>query len=204
MDMIEQSTLPISPPGYQPPIPFTYPKGLLQLLGIAIILAVTPLLIYLTWRLQGNSTEWLTLFNVRHIPLMFVTILLTIIIHELIHGMTYKLLGYQVRYGVSLHLAAAYAGAFGQWQQRHHNIMVALAPLIVMTLILIPLLAASTQSIVLIAFTALLFNSSGAVGDLYLTWRLLRLPPTTLLYDVDTKTMLLFLPNGKNRTATHP
>lgn len=191
-------TFPASPPGYQAAISFTYPKGLLQVVGIAIILAVTPLLIYLTWRLQGNSTEWLTLFRVDYIPLMLVTILLTIIIHELIHGMTYKLLGYQVRYGVSLHLAAAYAGAFGQWQVRNHNIIVALAPLLVITLISIPLLAASNLSIVLIAFTALLFNSSGAVGDLYLTFRLLRLPPTTLLYDVDTKTMLLFLPNSKN------
>jgi hypothetical protein len=127
MEHLER-TLPTSPPGYQPPTRFTYPKGLLQLVGIGIILLVTPLLIYLTWRLQGYSTEWLTLFSLRNIPLMLVTMLLTIIIHELIHGMTYKLLGYQVRYGVSLHLAAAYAGAFGQWQQRNHNMIVATLP----------------------------------------------------------------------------
>ena len=127
--------------------------------------------------------------------LVIVTVLFTLVIHEWIHGLVYRLLGYRVTFGVSAHLFAAYAAAFGQWQTRNHNIIAALAPLLVLTMVCIPLMALPNQAIAWLALTALMMNTSGAVGDLYLVWRLLRLPRETLLYDVDEKTMLIYTPH---------
>ena len=48
-----------------------------------------------------------------------------------------------------------------------------------------------------VAVTALMMNTAGAVGDMYLAWRLLRMPRATLLYDKDVKTMLVYRPEGR-------
>ena len=191
-----KTNYPDPPPGYQPALRFEYPKLQLQLAAVALIIIITPLLVVLTWLLQGRPGQFPLPIQPTFGDLMVVlaTIMVTVLVHELIHGLVYQLLGYKVSYGVSLQLMAAYAGAFGQWQQRRHNILVALAPLVLLTLLLIPLLSVSQPTLVFIAFTALLFNIGGAVGDLYLVWRLLRWPATSLLYDVNTSTMLVFLP----------
>jgi hypothetical protein len=142
-----------------------------------------------------TATDWV---------LILLTVLATLGIHELVHGAAYRLLGYQVSYGMSRHLLAVYAAAFDQWQTRNHNLIVALAPLIVLTVILVPLLAIQSHTIVLVALAALLMNTGGAVGDLYLAWRLLRLPRTALLYDIDTETMLIFEPSAPEwRAGAH-
>jgi len=152
-----------------------------------------PLLLLLTWRLQQTIPQFnLTLAN---LGLILATIIIIVILHEIIHGLAYQLFGYRVTYGASLHLMAAYAAAFGQWQKRGHNLIVALAPLLLLTLLLLPLLALPQPTITLIALTGLLFNTAGAVGDLYLVWKLLSWPKTTRLYDVDLHTMLVFLPD---------
>lgn len=194
--MSAKTSYPEPPPGYQPALKFEYPKLKLQLLAVALIIVITPLLVLLTWFLQGRPGRFPLLIQggLGDLTIVLLTIVATVFVHELIHGLAYQLLGYKVSYGVSLQLMAAYAGAFGQWQQRHHNILVALAPLLLLTLFLVPLLSSSQPGLVLIAFTALLFNTGGAVGDLYLVWRLLRWPAASLLYDVNTSTMLVFLP----------
>ena len=69
-----------------------------------------------------------------------------------------------------------------------------------MMLIVPSLLALSNSTIVLLALASLMMNTGGAVGDLYLVWRLLRLPRETLLYDVDVKTMLIYMPDVKSST----
>lgn len=192
-------TLPAPPPGYGAAIPFEYPKYKLQLAAAGLLLAVAPLLYLLAWLLRGRPAglPFAVASNLSTLLWVCAAVLATVIIHEIVHGLAYQLLGYQVSYGVSLRLLAAYAGAFGQWQQRNHNLIVALAPLLGLTLLFVPLLAVPNPTVALVAFTALLFNTGGAVGDLYLAWRLLRLPPATLLYDVDVSTMLIYTPARK-------
>lgn len=195
--MLSSSTisLPAPPAGYRPAIRFEYPKLALQLAAVAVLIAFTPLLLWLARLLQGGANIGFV-SGPGDLALVVITIVVTVLVHELIHGLVYQLLGYRVSYGVSLKLIAAYAGAFAQWQRRDHNIVVALAPLLVLNLALLPLLASSSPTLLLIGFTALLFNTGGAVGDVYLAGRLLRLPRATLLYDADTQTMLLYLPQG--------
>ncbi len=195
--MNQNNTQPPPPAGYQPAIPLEYPKIKLQIAAIGALLVVTPLLLIVTWFLQGQPTTLpLNVGNVQDLFLVIVTLIITIVVHELIHGLIYQLLGYRVTYGVSLKLFAAYAGAFGQFQKRNHNLMVGLAPLIILTLALLPFLSISNQTVLLVVFTALLFNIGGAVGDMYLAGRLLQLPQASLLYDADVSTMLIYVPSS--------
>jgi hypothetical protein len=190
--------IPAPPTGYEPAILFKYPKYKLQLAAAGLLLAVAPLLYGVAWLLRGRPAGLPFVVTASLSSLLWVcaTVLATVVVHELVHGLAYQLLGYKVSYGASLRLFAAYAAAFGQWQRRNHNLIVALAPLLGLTLLLLPLLALPNPMVALVVFTALLFNTGGAIGDLYLAWRLLRLPPATLLYDVDVSTMLIYRPVG--------
>jgi hypothetical protein len=187
---------PDPPEGYQPAVRFQYPTAKLQIAAIVVLVLTTPLLLLLTMFLQrwlhGKSFEGVQ--GIVDLLLILVTVLAITTIHELVHGMAYQLLGYQVSYGVSKRLIAAYAAAFGQWQTRTHNMLVALTPLTVLTVLFLPLVCVPYPRLVLVGLAALLMNIGGSVGDVYLAWRLARLPRRTLLYDIDTETMLIYLP----------
>jgi hypothetical protein len=196
LDKPPSQAYPPPPEGYQAAELFQYPTIKLQLLSIAILVLLAPALFIITLVMQRNPKGEVFLFSFKAIDIVIViaTILLTLVLHELVHGLTYRLLGYKVRYGVSLRHLAAYAGVFGQWQKRDHNIIAALAPLVILAVLVFPLLGASNGSLVLIAFTLILINTAGASGDLYLTLRLLRMPRASLGYDVDVSTMLVYKP----------
>ena len=181
------------PDGYQPAIQFVYPKIKLNLASIFLLLITIPILLVVSWLLRGLPPDFLYLHTMWELPLIVVTLIVTITVHELVHGLTYRWLGYHVTYGISWQLFAAYAAAFGQFQTRNHNLLVALTPLCGLTMLLLPLLSVSHPTIALLGFIAILFNISGSVGDIYLAWRLLNLPPQTLMYDQDVTTMLIYL-----------
>jgi uncharacterized membrane protein YkvI len=67
--------------------------------------------------------------------------------------------------------------------------------LLVLDLALVPVLFVPVPMLAFGAFVALLFNTLGAVGDLYLLAHLLRMPPGTLLYDSDMRHSYVFYPN---------
>ena len=122
--------------------------------------------------------------------------MMTTIIHELIHGGVLRSYEYRVAYGVSWRLLVAYAAAFGQFQQRNHALVNALAPLIIITTATVPLLLVPNHYVALAACIALLTNTTGAVGDMYMIWQLLWLPRETLLYEVDPGQVLIFIPTS--------
>ncbi|GAA0224644.1 DUF3267 domain-containing protein [Halobacterium noricense] len=117
----------------------------------------------------------------------------TLVVHEAIHGLVFRRLGYRVSYGFEPRIPALYTAAFGQFVTRRDNMLVGVAPLVVMTLVGIPLLA-GPMPVALAAYFALLVNTSGAVGDLYLLWRLRRMPTETVLYDTDIRHSYIFEP----------
>jgi hypothetical protein len=49
--------------------------------------------------------------------------------------------------------------------------------------------------VALAAAFVLVLNTAGAIGDLYATWRLWRLPEGTLLYDVDIRHSYVYEPS---------
>jgi hypothetical protein len=200
MVTVQDDRFPQPPAGYQPAELFQYPKLKLQIAALLVLALVAPLLLALVWVLQRRPPErpFVLVSGVMDLLPVVVTVLATTTIHELLHGAAYQLLGYRVTFGVSGHLLAAYAAAFDQWQTRNHNLIVALAPLVALTGTLVPLLAVKNRVVVLVAVTVLMMNTAGGVGDVYLAWRLLRMPRATLLYDRDVKTMLVYRPQDRD------
>jgi hypothetical protein len=139
----------------------------------------------LAWSIGGGDM----LIIVLAIVLMFV-------VHELIHGMVMRVFGYQVSYGIGWHMGGFYTAAFQQFVTRDHAIIIALAPLLVITpLGLVVMLLLPVWFGVIVALMVVICNTAGAVGDMYLTWRLLWLPCATLLYDVSIQRMLIYEPH---------
>jgi hypothetical protein len=194
------STPPTPPPppaGYRAPYPFDYPKLWVNLATLVLLITLGPLL----WRLTGFLHRQAPADAFRIGPEQLLVIMLsivlvpplTIVLHELLHGLTYRWLGYRISYGFYWRLGP-YTAAFGQFQRREHTIVVALAPLVVLSGGMLPLLAVREALVITIAFLTILINTSGATGDLYLVWRLLRMPPGTLTYDIDARHMFVYEP----------
>lgn len=66
-----------------------------------------------------------------------------------------------------------------------------------LTLASVPLLTVPNAAVVFAALTVLIGKTGGAIGDLYIISRLLRLPRGTLLRDRDPQTTLVFEPEHR-------
>lgn len=197
---------PAAPDGYAGGAEFQYP--LLWLIGIVVVVTPVATLLYGYLLFNGHGPALLeTIFGFKQsstgfsfaIPLE--TILVAVlaigavtILHELVHGLVLRVRGYRVSYGFAVHLGAFYAAAFEQYYTREDCLLVAVAPLVALTIILVPLLFVPSPLVAFAAFIALLFNTIGAAGDLYLITRLRRMPTGTLLYDSDIHTCYVFYP----------
>lgn len=185
---------PSPPPGYRPGYLFRYPLKVLQWGSLGLLIGAALLFGMLGWQLQGRPSAPRLFLSWGELALVLVALVGVILLHELVHALSGWLLGYQVTFGFSQEMVAPYVGMFGQFVQRGHNILIALAPLLLLDALLLPLLAQPSRPLVILAFVALIANTSGAVGDLYAAWRLGRMPRGTLLYDIDPAHMLVFEP----------
>jgi hypothetical protein len=122
-------------------------------------------------------------------------ILLTLVLHELVHGLAIRIFGARPKYGVIWQGLMFYASAAGHAFQRNHYIVVALAPLVVGSLLGGVLLALPLPPAVLwIISVCAAINAAGAVGDVWITTVVLRY--SVHAYVVDEKDgMRLFLPD---------
>lgn len=192
--------LPASPEGYAAPVRFRYPMGMLQAASLVVLIITGLIFASIATTAQGIAFwAWFSP-DLVGIVLILLTLPAVIVLHELIHGIVFQLLGYRVYYGFAPEMGAAYAAAFGQWQKRWHNAVAAAAPLVVITLIFVPMLTLSGL-LSNLAFVVLLINTSGAVGDVYILYRLARMPRGALLYDISIDTMLMYFPLHSSDTT---
>lgn len=107
---------------------------------------------------------------------------LMILIHEAIHGLLFwGFTGARPQFGISFFYA--YAAAPGWYLPRPQYIVVALAPLLLITLVgilLIPLVPSAMLPSLLVVITA---NIAGSIGDLLVVGWLLAQPTGTLVQD---------------------
>ncbi len=110
-------------------------------------------------------------------------ILGTTIVHELVHGIAFAAFGGSPRYGlkVKYFLPLAYATSPGEFFRRNVFILIALAPLIVLDIVCLLLLALFPQANWLIWVIA--FNTGGAIGDIWIAVQLLRCPQSIRVED---------------------
>lgn len=188
--------LPTPPPGYDEPYRFRYPPVVLFLGSFALGLLTAGVYGLMLWTLQGAS-PFAAVFGAGVQPVFLpfiVAIVVTVVIHELLHGFVSVAYGYDVEYGVIFSKGVFFVAAFGQYQSREELFAILLAPLIVITVVALPGLIVEHPLVAITAYFILILNTAGSVGDIYAVWRLLRLPAGTLLYDLDTDRMYVFEP----------
>ena len=125
------------------------------------------------------------------------------VLHELVHGISMRSFGARPRYGFLWKAMAFYATAPGFAFQRRRYLVVALSPLVVLSLLAVLLMALlpGTPWIGLIAFIAAL-NATGAIGDLWITGLVLRYPKDAYIVD-ERDGVRIFLP-GDEAPAVSP
>ncbi|MFH7024132.1 MAG: DUF3267 domain-containing protein [Heteroscytonema crispum UTEX LB 1556] len=114
---------------------------------------------------------------------LFVITFGTIIIHEFVHGIAFAAFGGSPRYGLKVKylLPLAYATSPGNFFRRNSFIVIGLAPLIVIDIICLLLLAIFPQAPWLIWVIAI--NTGGAIGDIWMAVQLLRCPKSIRVED---------------------
>jgi Putative zincin peptidase len=129
----------------------------------------------------------------------FAIIFGTIVIHELVHGIAFAAFGGSPRYGfkVKFFLPLAYATSPGDYFRRNSFIIIGLAPLIVIDVVCLLLLAIFPQAPWLI--WVITFNTAGAIGDIWTAVLLLRCPKSVQVEDREEGMAIYAPPNVTRR-----
>ena len=104
-----------------------------------------------------------------------------LVLHELVHGIAMKICGTgKVKYGFTGMYAFAGSDAY---YCRKHYIMIALAPIVVWGIVLGIVNVLVPQDWFYVVYMIQMTNISGAAGDLYVSWKMKRLPEDILIQD---------------------
>lgn len=177
------------PPGYQQTahLVLTSPQVLGKLVIYSVIGLVIAIIGTLLWAsilpsLRPPQLDPAPPFIHGSILTIFIAIA-TLILHEGIHGVAILWTGHKPRFGMMIEYGILYATADGAYFRRREFIIIALAPLVVLTFggMLLMLLLPPAYAVAL-GF-GIVVNGSGAVGDVWMTALVLRCPPGTLVRD---------------------
>jgi len=117
--------------------------------------------------------------------------------HELCHGVAFQVFGAHPRYGVNFRKAVAYARADQYFLHRNGYIVVALTPLVVISILVFILMALTGGGLRFVVALMGAANAGGAVGDLWFTAVCLRYPNSLLVRDFGEGAELFMPPPSK-------
>jgi hypothetical protein len=186
----KNSNIPSSgllPDGYEEVLYWTITENIkraifLQILSIPLCVFSGLVFFGLAFRL-GELPPSLT-FGLGEIGITIVTIVITIVLHELAHGLAMQRFGAHPRYGVLWKQGMFYATAPGYAFRRNDYIQIALAPFVLLSVLAMLgiWLLSGTFWVALLAIGGIM-NATGAVGDLWITAIVLRYPVTAYVID---------------------
>jgi hypothetical protein len=122
--------------------------------------------------------------GLREMIFVLMGIILTLALHELIHGLTMSLFGASPKYGIIWKGMMLYATSPGYAYSRNNYVIIALAPFILIS-ILVVLGMWGLQGTLWVALLGIcgVINASGAIGDMWITAIVLRYPATAYVMD---------------------
>lgn len=126
--------------------------------------------------------------------LVIAGIVLTLILHELTHGLVMQMFGAKPKYGIIWKGLMLYATSPGYAYHRNNYVVIALAPFVFISVLVVlgMLVLQGTAWVVLLAICGVV-NASGAVGDMWITIIVLRYAATAYIMD-ERDGIRVFLP----------
>lgn len=167
-------------PGYRLALWEQVPLGRLSTLS-CLSLPLWFVLFSLAAAVLGGQSEFAVVFTFRTILVgLFLMLVVVPLLHEAVHGIMSLLIGARPSFGVGAGFAFT---TFREPVGRLAYAAIALAPLVVISIAGIAAMiwwpeGAEATLVVLIV------NAAGAVGDLWMVWRLRDVPPNARLYDL--------------------
>lgn len=107
-------------------------------------------------------------------------------VHEGLHGVTMLALGHRPTFGAKLSQGLLYALSEGAYYRRSEFLIIALAPLTLISLAGLALMPRVADSPAFWLGLAVVVNAASAIGDLWMSARALRYPPSVLIRDEPT------------------
>lgn len=146
----------------------------IALLGMAVWWVVVMQLRAGQAEVEGSLPWWVGIIGI------FVIVLP---LHELIHGIAIQSLGHRARYGFKPSVGVLYATADGALFRRNEYVVIALAPLIVITLLGMGLMLIAPGWLAYTIAMGVVLNAGGAIGDIWSVVLTLRYPASALVRD---------------------
>jgi len=131
---------------------------------------------------EFSNTLFSLQFGLLESIILIILVVFNLVIHELIHGMFFWLFTHSKPiFGFSL--SYAFASAPDWYIPKSHYLIIGLAPLILIGLAGLLIIAIGPTSWILPALLVTGFNTGGAIGDIWIIYKLLRTNSTCLVND---------------------
>ncbi len=155
---------------------------LLQILAVPLLLLSTA--VFCGFAAGLGTLPSSLAFGLGEIIAVILTVVITIVLHELAHGIAMQRFGAQPRYGALWKQAMFYATAPGYAFRRNDYVQIALAPLILLSVLsILGMWFLSGTFWVIVLAIAGIINATGAIGDLWITGIVLRYPASAYIMD---------------------
>lgn len=187
------------PPGYRQVLDWKItrrPAVALAMNLLAIPLGILTMLGFSGWIRSRELAPGIGTISVDMRWLYFLAgLVMVFVLHELIHGLAMRVFGAKPRYGVIWKGLMFYATAPGHAFPRNQYLVIALAPLVSLTLIAgIGILFLPDKAVIWSLAVYASINTAGAVGDLWMSGIVLRFSPAAYIID-EKDGMRIFLPD---------
>ncbi|MBC7869211.1 MAG: DUF3267 domain-containing protein [Chitinophagaceae bacterium] len=137
--------------------------------------------------------------------LLWLAVLLVLPLHEWIHGLAIQWAGHHPRYGAKTVSVGGikipyilFATADNALFRRFEFIVIALAPVMVITLLGMGMIYVLSDSLTTFVVVAVILNGSGAIGDLWMTAAVMRYPADSLVRDEEDGIRIFIKENSSN------
>lgn len=157
-------------------------KLMLLVNGIALIIMVVMFAVAACFVPLSTLFDFDNLSDLRlRLIVMCVLMILYIVLHEAVHGIVMRCYcSAKVKFGFTG--MYAFAGSQGYYCRKHYTV-IALAPIVVWGIVLLIANFFVNESWFYVVYLVQVANISGAAGDLYVSWRMGRLPADILIQD---------------------